>query len=247
MFGLSLFKGSAGKNMKQVGGGLPNPTAPYNMIPAVCEKNVVVNISMLGALDIYESKFLGWDEETYAFYVAPIKTPMADFALAQGKTSVRFNFTFNNVRHRFRALYAGIWKFNELDTLKFFVPEQIETVQRREYYRVSPKMDQPVKVKFHYERLEASEAIDISAGGVSFSFSKRIMPGVKLGLSLNIPNERLIKTDVETCGYGVFNDDMEKHSALPAYKVRTKFSHLNLGDSELIGHYVAKRQRDHVH
>ncbi len=247
MFGLSLFKGSAGKNIKQTGEGPPDSTAPHSMIPAVCKKKVAVNISVLGTLDSYESQFLGWDEKTYAFYVAPIQTSTADFALTQGQTSVRFNFTFHNIRRRFRALYAGIWQFNGLDTLRFSVPEQIETVQRREYYRVSPKVNQPVKVQFRYEQMETSEAIDISAGGVSFSFSKRIIPGVKLGLSLDIPNERLIKTDVETCGYGVFNGDMEKGSALPSYKVRTKFSHLNLGDSELIGHYVAKRQRDLVH
>lgn len=243
MLNLSLFKKSS-KTKKQSGAGLSNPMTPANIISVACQKNLSVNVSSLESLDIYKSKFLGTDNATGSFHIASVK-PIGDgFLLTPDKTSVRFNFELHNVHRRFKSRYSGIWAADGIKTLQFFTPEQIETIQRREYYRVSPGAGHPVMVQFRYERMETSETIDISGGGVSFLSASMIKSGVKFGIRLDIPNEKSINTKVETRGCSPLGASVASRSALLAYKVRTKFSHLTLADSRAVGHYIAKRQRE---
>ncbi len=253
MFGLSIFNKTDKKNNTAKGG--------YNLklsageaISLACADSLHAQMNVIGRLGNHDSVFLGYDAGLNSFFVAPIKSAGGTPHITPNKSVIRFHFQLHGVRRMFRSIFSGSIKWNGATAWRFEIPELIEVIQRRQFYRVKPNPAHPVHVLLRKGGLVKSKAFDISAGGVSFDFTIKLATGQRFPVSIQLPTiDPSFSTDIRTKGIEVVKtQDYKKKLALltnklalyTTYKVRAEFLKLNLSKSQLIERYIADRQRD---
>ena len=228
----------------------PERGSPAGLISRACQLHQNINLTIDGKLDRFRTFFVSMDEDGRAFFVDSLTPRDGADILIPGKTVTRVTFDMYGVGRRFRAVYEGTEKVGKFDSLKFLLPERVDEIQRHQYFRVRPRLNDPVEVGFkHSDNLFNSEVIDISAGGISFSSDERVNPGSTVDSVITLPsNYKPLRTRLSTRSTELLDASVysKKDSKAGRYRIRAQFKSLDLGDTQALDRYIMERQRDTI-
>jgi c-di-GMP-binding flagellar brake protein YcgR len=165
----------------------------------------------------------------------------AERKLVAGETDVDFAFEVNDVKYRFTARFEGAGAWEGFDALTFALPTEIDESQRRGFYRVAPRTAEPVKLFTGPDLSEATTALDLSAGGISFRVSRDVAAEARFQGIVVLPDETVVETTLE-----VIDCYAMPGAASQPYRVRARYASLTPADREVIARYVCRRQREMI-
>jgi hypothetical protein len=139
------------------------------------------------------------DEQRRSFFVGVNEGPDPGFyidlmlpddyaqSLEPGVTLAVMRFALAGAPHELKAVYAGKEILGGFPSLKFHPPVSVKNLQRREFFRVEPKMSEPVDLAIQSGLNETTNALDISLGGARFRASNKVSQGEAFELTMKIP------------------------------------------------------------
>ncbi|VAX24313.1 hypothetical protein MNBD_NITROSPINAE01-126 [hydrothermal vent metagenome] len=215
------------------------------ILSLACKRKEELVVRIEGSGRIYRSSFLCIPEQLEGhFCIDNLPQGAARKYLTANKSILSARFDMHDVRYSFKATYAGMVKYNKFDALKVKIPDKIKAIQRREHFRVEPKISNPIKIKLPDG--EESTAIDVSTGGASFWCKHSYPVGTVINVSINLPGEaETLKLDFE-----VIASDKTKESyatrkrKVGLFKIRGKFPNPSQKEIQLIQHFGHARQRE---
>ncbi|VAX22553.1 hypothetical protein MNBD_NITROSPINAE02-711 [hydrothermal vent metagenome] len=246
MMDLSFMKGSDLFKALGIKTGF-NPDSPQELIQRACKLRQPMAITIDGRLTKFRSVFLKIDDNGETFYMGRLDPPVDEGFLAPNRTVTRISFDIYGIGRHFRAVFLGKNRVGNREILKFTVPEEIDTIQRREYFRVRPRLSDPVNVLFqHRESKQVTGAVDISAGGVCFNSPDRITPDVTLPSVIKLPSDyEPFRVKLNTRGVDKLQNPIYKKGKLiKPYRIRAQFKKLVIADLNALDKYIMDRQRD---
>jgi len=241
MLGLSLFRigGKNGAARRRPGA---TSLARY-VVERACRRSVHVEITIKGTDREYGSFFVEISPNNSGeFYLdALVPHPMHEF-MTPNATVLELDFDMRGTRYQCESLYRGIELYEGFHALRMEIPASIRETQRREAYRVRPRITDPARLEFSSG--EKINLHDISGGGVSFTIGRKLSPGQTLAARLRLPGERAavnLKIEVVAC-------EPRSHNGAPAGPgmclTRGKFAGLSLDEERRVYSYVLDRERE---
>lgn len=200
------------------------------------------------------------DQETYICIIQDIKdkgivinAPIRGnkyYNLHPGK-NIEFYAIINKEYFRYRAIVLGKKREGNLEFILLTVPELIEKVQRREYYRQSILMDAKYKLlpegevytqlksvpKSYFEDMVKTSTIDISGGGMKILASKNIPRGSYVIVNFSIPEEIEMLCVVTRS---------EEDKIYKNHKIGLKFIGIDIKLRERIIRFIFAKAREHA-
>ncbi len=224
-----------------------DPDSPQGLIQYACKLRQPMAITVDGRLTRFSSVFLKMDDSGETFYMGRFNPQIDDGFMSPNRTVTRISFDIYGIGRHFRAVFIGKERIGSRDILKFTVPEEIDVIQRREYFRVRPRLSDPVNVLFqHRESKRVTGAVDISAGGVCFNSVDRITPNVTLPSVIKLPiDHEHFRVKLSTRGVDKLQNPIhEKGKIVKPYRIRAQFKNLIIADINALDKYIMDRQRD---
>ena len=136
---------------------------------------------LLGSL-LCTSIFLEQEEN---HFFTDILMPSRGNDMLKEEEQVRINYQQRSVPYTMSCTYLGSTDRNGFAALKFGLPEIIRYSNRRDYYRVKPAMDEPVRIVINFGETGFFDgpARDISGGGIAVKsqVSGKVDLGRKIG------------------------------------------------------------------
>lgn len=170
-----------------------------------------------------------------------------DFAqsLEPGRTLAVMRFALAGAPHELKAVYAGKEDFDGFPSLKFHPPLSVENLQRRKFFRVEPKMSEPVDLAIQSGLNETTSALDISLGGARFRASSKVNEGEAFELTMKLPGAPSsilnAMAHVRDCTQA---DTTKRAKTGKPYCVRVEFDRIDDRSAHSLNKYVFNRQRE---
>ena len=133
------------------------------------------------------SFFVGVKEGGESGFYIDIMLPEPSALVFEPGRMVTMRFSLRGAPHELKAVYAGKEDFGGFASLKFHPPVSVENLQRRKFFRVEPKMSEPVDLAIQSGLNETTSALDISLGGTRFRASSKVNEGEACELTITIP------------------------------------------------------------
>ena len=215
------------------------------ILALACKRIEELVINIEGSKIGHRSSFVGMPDKTGAFFYIDALPQGADRRhLTPDKSLLSGKFDMHDVRYKFKAIYAGLVKYGGFNSLRLKVPDKISVLQRREHFRVEPKISNPIKI--YLPDGEETTAIDVSTGGASFWCKRPYPEGAIVNMRIDLPGEtEILKLDLNVIASDKVKDSYtaRKRSIAP-YKVRGKFQNPLPKDIQTIQHFGHARQRE---
>lgn len=156
---------------------------------------------------------------------------------------INIRFVFRDALYLGQTTYLGVVD-NKSEHFKLSLPQFVEKIQRRSFYRVRPTADKPVEIeKLIGISKEALEIVveDVSEGGMGITISKRL--NIHNGHRINRIAFSISKRNLIQCQAVVrFSNHNENNTT----KLGLEFINLSKSDKEIIRQYVTTRQREEL-
>jgi c-di-GMP-binding flagellar brake protein YcgR len=200
------------------------------------------------------------DQETYICIVQDIKdkgiiinVPISGnkyYNMHPGKT-IEFYAIINKEFYRYSAIVLGKKREGSLEFILLTIPELIEKIQRREYFRLSILMDVKYNLlpggqvytslrnvsKTYLEDMVKASTIDISGGGIKIVTSQMIPRGSYIILNMSIPEE----IDILCIATRSEEDKIHKN-----FRIGLKFLGADVKTREKIIRFIFAKAREHA-
>ncbi len=108
-------------------------------------------------------------------------------ALTEGETNITIDFTVAQIPYRGDFVYHGVTQWEGFDALLLSLPTKLTERQRREHFRVEPKIANPIRIRIASPVEGAGEVLDISQGGARIRTVEPVAPGEVAELFLAMP------------------------------------------------------------
>lgn len=241
MLGLSLFRigGKNGKASRRPGA----ISLARHIIERACRRSVHTEVTVKGTGKRYGSFFVAMNPaRSGEFYLDALAPHSMHEFLTPGVTVLELDFDIRGTRYQLESLYRGIELYEGFHALRLEIPPAIRETQRREAYRVRPRITDPARLEL--ANGEKINLHDISGRGVSFTLDRKIAPGQMLAARLRLPGERAplnLKIEVVAC------EPRNNHGVPVAPGMcltRGKFAGLSLDEERRVYSYVLDRERE---
>lgn len=192
------------------------------------------------------SFFVGVNEGPESGFYIDLMTPdVSARELEPGRTLAVIRCSVGGAPHEIRAVYAGKENFGGFPSLRFHPPVSVENLQRREFFRVAPKGNEPVDLAIQNGLNESARALDISLGGVRFQTSSQAIPGEVFELTMTIPGapSAILNTTGHVRECSQTNVARNSKTAKP-YCVRVEFDKIDDRSAHSLNKYLFSRQRE---
>ena len=217
------------------------------VISLACETKTELSIIILGKTDKNRSMFIGLSPtEKSVFYIDIFGSKAEQSSLEPGKTKFSNNFEISTIQYSFTSTFLAIEKFEGFDSLKIQAPPKIFSEQRREFYRVDPRLSEPVVITL--EDKSTFTALNISGGGLCFRNDKPIPLGTGMKVKIKLPTvDEQIESELE-----VVRIDMDpitgrsKYMAAGRYKIRCRYNGMLNREIQIIQRYIITYQRENL-
>lgn len=215
------------------------------ILALACKRKEEISVTLKDSNREYRSSFVGMPEKGGVFfYIDTLPQDAARKYLTANKSILVGKFDMHDVRYNFESTFADIVKYNGLEALKLKMPSKIGVLQRRQYFRVEPRISDPVKILLPGG--EEATAIDVSTGGASFWCKRYYTEESIIDIQVTLPGE----SNVLHLKFKVIASDKIKESFLTRrksvgpYKVRGRFQNQSNKEIQTIQHYGHARQRE---
>jgi c-di-GMP-binding flagellar brake protein YcgR len=200
------------------------------------------------------------NQETYICMVQDIKdkgiiinVPISGnkyYNMHPGKT-IEFYAIINKECFRYSAIVLGKRREGNLEFILLTVPEVLERIQRREYFRQTVLMDVKYKLlpegktytqiknlpKSYFEDMIKASTLDMSGGGMKIITSQGIPRGRFLVINLCIPEE------IDLLGVVTRSDEDKIHKK---FRIGLKFVGVDVKTREKIIRFIFAIAREHA-
>lgn len=241
MLGLSIFK----KKTDRQDLGETGALSARGVIALACEHRVAASVK-IGEEESFGTTFVGFDTDGRYFYTDLLLPRHGEDLMLAGESVAEIVFMHNGVRYSFDSLFEGVDFWEGFDSLKFAMPKSVTAVQRRNDFRVEPRIGEPVLMILLHEGVEVTRAINISAGGARFRTLKPMEPGTEAQVYIKLPGERetmLISARILDSAR-VERPASRKNTMVKRYEIRSEFSGAPSSILQAIRRYVVNRQRE---
>lgn len=192
------------------------------------------------------SFFVGVNEGPESGFYIDLLLPQAPArSLEPGRTLALIRFMMGGAPHEIKAVYAGTENFGGFPALRFHPPVSVENLQRRKFFRVEPKMSEPVDLDIQSGLNETTSALDISLGGLRFRASNKVNEGESFELKIKIPGAPSsvlsAMAHVRDC---VQSDTPRRSKTGKPYFVRVEFDRIDDRSAHSLNKYLFNRQRE---
>lgn len=179
------------------------------------------------------------------FYIDLMLPDDAAQSLEPDRTLVAMRFAHAGAPHELKAVYAGKENFDGFPSLRFHPPVSVKNLQRRQFFRVEPKMSEPVDLAIQNGLNETTSALDISLGGVRFRASNKVSQGEAFELTMKLPGA----PSSILSAMGHVRDCAQANMAPRAktgkpYYVRVEFDGIDDKAAHSLNKYLFNRQRE---
>lgn len=192
------------------------------------------------------SFFVGVDEKSDSgFYIDVILPEAFTRSLEAGRTLAIMRFEVGETLYEIKAVYAGKENMGGFPSLRFHPPVSVESLQRRKFFRVEPRLSEPVGLSMQSGLDETTSALDISLGGVRFYASGKIVGFDTFDLAINIPNEpsSVLNAMAHVRDRALVDSARSVKTGKP-YCVRVEFDKIDDRSAHSLNKYLFKRQRE---
>ena len=159
-----------------------------------------------------------------------------------------FEYSDSQGKFQFKTRFLG----QAPGSMRFSIPDTIERIRGRAYYRVRPNPKEPIEVVIDIpgKGLFKGQLMDISEGGLAAYFSlpssETIKPPIEAQLLMSLPKKPLEKPEN---WYKVRTASLIKFVGLwegSKYKVGIEYRGLPEQDKKAIVNYILMRQREEI-
>ncbi|MBF0171474.1 MAG: PilZ domain-containing protein [Nitrospinae bacterium] len=213
-----------------------------------CAQNVRGSCHLDGRHDSYGTTFLGLQPQKSGgplLFIDTLTPRVSRAALEEKKTRLSIDFTVTQIPYRGDFLFRRVEKWEGFDALALSVPQELVERQRREYFRVEPKMSAPVHIKIATPMGEEAEVLDISQGGARIRAVEPVPAGEVAEIFLAMPTNP--KGWVELKAKVVDSGELPPGVGKPGERrhyIRLQFVNPEPEQTREINQYIVVRQRE---
>ena len=245
MLGLSIFKRNADKSAAEIKASEEGRYFVDGIIALACEHKQSVEI-MTEDGETYKTIFVGFDTESPWFYTDLLMPRYAEDLLTRGESAATFSFLLNGVMCKFDTVFDGVDEWGGFDSLRFHMPSHIKHYQRRDEFRVEPRISEPVMVAVANQDVEAAAVANISVSGVFFNTKNPLDAGFITPVFLKFPDDTpMLRLNLEVIeAHKTRRPPRHKRAGERVFEIRARFVGITNSAAQLIRRYVTRRQRE---
>ncbi|MBI3814327.1 MAG: flagellar brake protein [Nitrospinae bacterium] len=174
------------------------------------------------------------------FVLIDLLMPKDGIHLIEASNRVIIDYNLEGVMYSFEAKFVEIVK-GRFSSIKITFPSVIKKIQKRNAFRVSPSMENPVVVEVKEGLVE--EVADISEGGLSF-YTRRAEEELSVGTIFEKLTFKLQTMHGQITIKAVVRSFIKASVAGVKNKCCVEFMNMRMADKDAIAHYVVVRQRE---
>jgi len=239
MLGLAMFGGKQKQSENE------KRAAVHPALFKACEKNLRAEIFVAGRAESFVTTFVGIDLSSGEFHTDILLPRHGERLLTISGEPALFSLHLNGVNHRFTAEYSGNGAWDGFSSLRFLLPQNVESFQRRGFFRVSPLMSRPVAIKAILGDINMeAEASDISLGGARFIARYALENGSVIGVKISLPSGEMVEARFTVIECREKTAPRRGAAKGKIYELRGEFQNLKQEAAAAINRYILRRERE---
>lgn len=222
-----------------------NPRVKANLEEA-CKRQLLADLSMDEDSSTFGTRFVAVDHTPVGrcLFIEPL-IPRRGNADIHRSRSLLLEYQLNAQINSFRSRFLGVVQERSA-LLKIAYPVSIESAQRRQFFRISPPSEGPVKfsIEIDFGPSLHGKVLDISEGGFSFlTYQGYLRTGLPIKVRLELPEGETIWAEAVI---RTICPEPHHDPSLPEYRCGVEFQGISEAIQRKILQYVHKKQLEEL-